>query len=32
MYLSVVGDICSIMFDDYELTMYYDMIVSLCKG
>jgi len=29
MYLSIVGDSCSIMTDDYELTMDYDMIVSL---
>ena len=26
MYLSVVRDICSIMSNDYELTMDYDMI------
>ena len=32
MYLSVVGDICSITSNDYELTMDYDMIVSLGKG
>ena len=31
MYLSVVGDCCSIMSNDYELTMDYDMIVSLVK-
>lgn len=29
MYLSVVGDRCSIMSNDYELTMDYDMIVVL---
>ena len=32
MYLSVVGDNCSIMYNDYELTMNYDMIASLGKG
>jgi len=32
MYLSEVGDNCSIMSDDYELTMDNDMIVSLGKG
>ena len=32
MYLSVIGDSCSIMSNDYELTMDYDMIVSLGKG
>jgi len=32
MYLSVVGDSCSIMSNDYEFTMDYDMIVSLGKG
>jgi len=32
MYLSVIGDSCSIMSTDYELTMGYDMIVSLGKG
>jgi len=32
MYLGVIGDSCSIMSNDYELTMAYDMIVSLCKG
>ena len=32
MYLSVVGDSCSIMSNDYELTMDYDMIVSVGKG
>ena len=30
MYLSVVGDSCSIMYNDYEFTMDYDMIV--CKS
>lgn len=30
MYLSVVGDSCSIMSNEYELTMDYDMIV--CKS
>ena len=30
MYLSVVSDSCSIMFNDYELTMDYDMVV--CKS
>jgi len=29
MYLSIVVDNCSIMTDDYELTMDCDMIVSL---
>ena len=28
-YLSVIGDSCSVMSNDYELTMDYDMIVSL---
>ena len=32
MYLSIVGDSCSIMTDDYELTMDYDMIISLGNG
>jgi len=32
MYLSVMGDNCSIMYNDYELTMNYDMISSLGKG
>jgi len=32
MYLSVVGDSCLIMSNDYYLTMDYDMIVSLGKG
>ena len=32
LYLSVIGDNCSIMSNDYELTMDYDMIVSLGKG
>lgn len=32
MYLSMVGDNWSIMTDDYELTMDYDMIVSLGNG
>ena len=32
MYLSAVGDSCSIMSNDYELTMDYDMTVSLGKG
>ena len=32
MYLSVIGDSCSIMSNDYELAMDYDMIVSLAKG
>jgi len=32
LYLSVIGDISSIMSNDYELTMDYDMIVSLGKG
>ena len=31
MYLSIVGDSCSIMSNDYELTMDYDMILSLGK-
>jgi len=31
MYLSVVRDICSIMSNDYELTMDYDMIFTLPK-
>ena len=31
MYLSVVGDSCSIMSNAYELIMDYDMIVSLAK-
>jgi len=31
MYLSVVGDSCSIMSNDYELTMDCDMIISLGK-
>ena len=31
MYLSIVGDSCSIMTNDDELTMDYDMIVSLGK-
>jgi len=30
MYLSVVGDSCSIMSNGYELTMDYDMI--FCKS
>jgi len=29
MYLSIVGDNCSIITDDYDLTMDYDMIFSL---
>jgi len=32
MYMSVVGNCCSTMSNDYELTMDYDMIVSLGKG
>ena len=32
MYLSVIGDSCSIMSNDYELTMNYDMISNLGKG
>ena len=32
MYLSVVGDSSSVMSNDYELTMDYDVIVSLSKG
>ena len=32
MYLSVVGDSCSIISNDYDLTMDYDMIVRLGKG
>jgi len=32
MYLSIVGDSCNIVYKDYELTMDYDMIVSLGKG
>ena len=32
MYLRVVGDSCSIMSNEYELTMDYDMIVSVGKG
>ena len=32
MYLSVIGDSCSIMSNDYELTMDYDIIVSHGKG
>jgi len=32
MYLSVISDSCSIMSNDYELTMNYDMIASLGKG
>ena len=32
MYLSIVGDSCSIMDYDYELTMDYEMIVSLGNG
>ena len=32
MYLSIVGDSCSIVTNDYELTMNYDMMVSLLKG
>jgi len=32
MYLSLVGDSCSIVSKDYELTMDYDIIVSLGKG
>lgn len=31
MYLSVIGDSCSIISNDYELTMDYDMSVSLGK-
>ena len=30
MYLSMIGDSCSIVSNDYELTMDYDMIV--CKS
>ena len=32
MYLNVVGDSRSIRSNDFELTMDYDMIVSLGKG
>ena len=32
MYLSVVGNNCNIMSNDYELTMDYHMTVSLGKG
>jgi len=32
MYLSVVGENCSIMSKGYELAMDYDMIFSLGKG
>ena len=32
MYLSVVRDSCRIMSNDYKLTIYYDMIVSIYKG
>ncbi len=32
MYLSVVGDNCSIMSNDYDLAMDYDIIVSIGKG
>ena len=32
MFLSVVGDSCSMMFEDNELNMDYDMIFSLGKG
>ena len=32
MYLSIIGDSCSIMSNDYEFTMDYGMIVSLGKG
>jgi len=32
MYLSIIGDSCSIMTDDYELIMDYDMIVILGNG
>jgi len=32
MYLSVIGDSCSIMSNDYELTMDYDMIVGRGEG
>jgi len=32
MYLSVVGNSCSIISNDYELNVGYDMIVSLGKG
>jgi len=32
MYLSIVGDSCSITFNDYELNMDYDIFVSLSKG
>jgi len=32
MYLSIVGDSCSFMTDDYELYMDYEMIVSLGNG
>jgi len=31
MYLSVVGYNCSIMYNDYELTMDYDMIVCMIQ-
>ena len=32
MYLSILGDSCSIMPNDCELAMDYDMMVSLGKG
>jgi len=32
MYLSVIGDNCGIMSDDYELTMDYDMVLRIGKG
>ena len=32
MCLSIVGDSCSIMTDEYELNMDYDMIFSLGNG
>ena len=32
MYVSVIGDNCSIMSKDHHLSMNYDMITSLGKG
>ena len=32
MYLTIMGDSCSIMSNDYVLTMDYDIFVRLGKG